>query len=49
MGFFHKFFEVYKLYQNGEIDSLIEHLQQAKIKKNQINTMLSGLDADVRA
>ena len=49
MGFFHKFFKVYKLYQNGEIDSLIENLQQAKIKKNQIITMLSGLDADVRA
>lgn len=48
MSFVQKIIQVYNLYKNGELDSLIQHLNQSKLKKVQIDTMLSGLESDVK-
>ena len=48
MSFVKKIIQIYNLYKSGELDSLIEHLNQSKIKKIQINTMLDGLESDVK-
>lgn len=48
MGFIHKIIEVYDLYKSGEMDAVIQYLEQSHQKKNQINSMLSGLESDVK-
>ena len=49
MEFIHKIIFVYNLYKSGELDSLIEDFNQANFQKYKIDSMLKGLEADVKA
>ena len=49
MGFFRNFVSIYNLHKNGQLDSFIEQLNQAADKKRRINSMLDGLETDVKS